>query len=55
MVWVELHERWKLTPADVLSVVATLRERTAGFQVCDVRRQSRDLVELALFGGWVGY
>ena len=55
MIRVELDERRKLTPAYFLYAVATWCKRTTGFQVCDVRRQSRNLVKLALFGSRIGH
>src|ERR1051326_831539 len=46
---VQLHEWRKLTPADVLNVIASRSERTSRLQMGHVRRQTGHLIHLALF------
>src|SRR5262245_11810117 len=55
VIGVELDERRKLLPAYFLNAIATRRKWTTGFEMSDVRWQSRDLVQLALFGSWIGH
>src|SRR5205085_7262891 len=53
MIGGELYEWRKLTVTDLLNVIATRSKRAAGFQMCDVGRQSGYLIQPALFRGWI--
>jgi hypothetical protein len=55
VIGVELDEWWKLSLAYFLYAVATRCERTTRLEMCNVRRQSGYLVQLALFGSRIGH
>src|SRR2546423_1316146 len=54
MIASQLNKRRKLTRTNLFSALTARRERTAGRQTREIRRLSRNLIELALFSGWVG-
>ena len=54
MIRVELYERWKLLLTNLFNSVAAWCKGTAGFEMRDVGGQTGNLVELALFCGWIG-
>src|SRR6266850_8316306 len=51
----QLHERWKLSSANVLGPLAPRRERTPWWQARQIRRRSRNLIETSLLGQRVGH
>src|SRR5262245_39297614 len=55
MICVQLYERRKLTPADVLYVITACSERTSRLQMGQVGRQAGELIQLALFVGRIGH
>src|ERR1043166_4964341 len=54
VICVQFYEWRKLTTADVLNVIAALSEGTSWLQMCHVRRQTGDLIQLALFVSGIG-
>src|SRR5687767_3957733 len=50
----ELNERGKLTRTDFFRAFTARRERTPGRQMRQVRRLTRDLIELSLFRSRIG-
>src|SRR5947207_1349930 len=54
MIASQLHERRKLARTDFFSAFATRRERTTCRQTREIRRLSRNLIELAMFSRGIG-
>src|SRR5262249_31357459 len=54
MIGVELDERRKFSSADFFHAVASWRKRTTWLEISNVWRQSRYLIQLALFGSRIG-
>src|SRR5438552_2539790 len=54
MIASQLNKRRKLTRANLFGALTARREWTASRQTREIRRLSRNLIELAVFGGWVG-
>src|SRR6266508_5764314 len=50
----QLHKRWKLTAAEILSSLAPRRKRRTRRQMRDVRRSPGNLIKLALFSRRIG-
>ena len=50
----ELNKRWKLPRTDIFGAFTARRERTSGRQMRQVRRLTRNLIELALFRSRIG-